>query len=97
MGKLRTFIIIVMSLVFLVGLGISLYPTISGYLIDRQIEIKAEDFLDRDPTRPTRPNTEPTGSFVTEVTLPPDTTQAPEIYTELWYDMQAYNATIYRE
>jgi len=96
-GKLRTFIIIVMSLVFLVGLGISLYPTISGYLIDRQIEIKAEDFLDRDPTRPTKPTTEPTGSFVTEVTLPPDTTQAPEIYTELWYDMQAYNATIYRE
>ena len=97
MGKLRTFIIIVMSLVFLAGLGISLYPTISGYLIDRQIEIKAEDFLDRDPTRPTRPTTPATDSFETEPTLPIDIPQAPEIYTDLWYDMQAYNATIFAE
>lgn len=97
MGKLRAFIIIVMSLVFLAGLGISLYPTISGYLIDRQIEIKAEDFLDRDPTRPTRPSTQPSDSFVTEGTLPEDIPQVPEVYTDLWYDMQAYNAAIYRE
>ena len=97
MGKLRTFIISVMSLVFLVGLGISLYPTISGYLIDRQIEIKAEDFLDRDPTRPTRPTTSTTDSFEAEPTLPIDIPQAPEVYTDLWYDMQAYNATIFAE
>ena len=97
MGKLRTFIIILMSLVFLAGLGISLYPTISGYLIDRQIELRAEDFLDRDPTRPTKPTTPTTDSFVTEGTLPEDISQAPEIYTELWYAMQAYNATIYAE
>ena len=97
MGKLRTFIIILMSLVFLAGLGISLYPTISGYLIDRQIELRAEDFLDRDPTRPTKPTTPTTDSFVTEGTLPEDIPQAPEIYTDLWYAMQAYNATIYAE
>ena len=97
MGKLRTFIIILMGLVFLAGLGISLYPTISGYLIDRQIELRAEDFLDRDPTRPTKPTTPTTDSFVTEGTLPEDISQAPEIYTELWYAMQAYNATIYAE
>ena len=49
MGKLRTFIIILMSLVFLAGLGISLYPTISGAWIDYQISLRAEEFLDRDP------------------------------------------------
>lgn len=97
MSKLRTFIIILMSLVFLAGLGISLYPTISGALIDRQIELRAEDFLDRDPTRPTKPTTPTTDSFVTEGTLPEDIPQAPEIYTDLWYAMQAYNATIYAE
>ena len=97
MGKLRTFIIILMGLVFLAGLGISLYPTISGYLIDRQIELRAEDFLDRDPTRPTKPTTPTTDSFVTEGTLPEDIPQAPEIHTDLWYAMQAYNATIYAE
>lgn len=97
MGKLRTIVIILMSMVFLAGLGTSLYPTISGYLIDRQIEIKAEDFLDRDPTRPTRPTALATDSFETEPTLPIGIPQAPEVYTDLWYDMQAYNATIYLE
>lgn len=97
MGKLRTFVIVVMSLVFLAGLSISLYPTISGAIIDYQIERTADDFLEREPTRPTRPSTQPTDSFVTEGTLPEDILQAPEIHTELWYDMQAYNATIYRE
>lgn len=97
MGKLRTFVIIVMSLVFLAGLGISLYPTISGALIDRQIELRAEEFLDRDPTRPTNSGADSTDSSETEPSLPDDIQQAPEIYTDLWYDMQAYNATIYRE
>lgn len=97
MGKLRTFVIVVMSLVFLVGLSISLYPTISGAIIDYQIEQTADEFLEREPTRPTRPSIQPTDSFVTEGTLPEDILQAPEIHTELWYDMQAYNATIYRE
>ena len=97
MGKLRTFIIILMSLVFLAGLGISLYPTISGAWIDYQISLKAEDFLDRDPTEPSVTQPTPTDSFVTEGTLPEDIPQAPEIYTDLWYAMQTYNATIYRE
>lgn len=97
MGKLHTFVIIVMSLVFLAGLGISLYPTISGALIDHQIELRAEEFLDRDPTRPTNSGTDSTDSSETEPSLPDDIQQAPEIYTDLWYDMQAYNATIYRE
>ena len=97
MGKLRTFIIILMSLVFLAGLGISLYPTISGAWIDYQISLRAEEFLDRDPTEPSETQSSPTDSFVTEGTLPEDIPQAPEIYTDLWYAMQAYNATIYRE
>lgn len=97
MGKLRTFVIIVMSLVFLAGLGISLYPTISGALIDRQIELRAEEFLDRDPTRPANSGADSTDSSETEPSLPDDIQQAPEFYTDLWYDMQAYNATIYRE
>ena len=97
MGKLRTFVIILMSLVFLAGLCISLYPTISGAITDYRIEQMADDFLDRDPTRPTRPNTQPSDSFVIEETLPEDIPQAPEFYTDLWYDMQAYNATIFAE
>ena len=97
MDKLRTFIIILMSLVFLAGLGISLYPTISGAWIDYQISLRAEEFLDRDPTEPSETQPGATDSFVTEGTLPEDIPQAPEIYTDLWYAMQTYNATIYRE
>lgn len=97
MGKFRTFVILIMSLVFLAGLCISLYPTISGALIDRQIEQRAEDFLDRDPTRPITPVTDPSDPVETDPTIPPEVPQAPAIYTDLWYDMQAYNATIYRE
>ena len=83
--------------IFNSGLGISLYPTISGAWIDYQISLKAEDFLDRDPTEPSVTQPTPTDSFVTEGTLPEDIPQAPEIYTDLWYAMQAYNATIFRE
>lgn len=91
MGKLRAVIIILMILVFLAGLCVLLYPTIYGAFVDHQIQQTADDFLDRQHTRPTQ--TDPTDSSVSEESKP---SQSRRIYPKLWADMISYNEEIYR-
>ena len=55
MKKIKYLVLILMILVFLSGLGILLYPYIQGYLVDRQIERTAEEFLSRVETAPISP------------------------------------------
>lgn len=55
MKKLKYLVLILMILVFLSGLGVLLYPYIRGYLVDRQIERTAEEFLSRVETDPISP------------------------------------------
>lgn len=91
MGKLRAVIIILMILVFLAGLCVLLYPTIYGAFVDHQIQQTADDFLDRQHTRPTQ--TDPTDSSDPEES---NQTALRRIYPILWADMVSYNEEIFR-
>lgn len=80
--------------VFLSGLGVLLYPYIRGYLVDRQIERTAEEFLSRVETDPISPY--PSESQLDQDT-PSDSPEPtePDTYTDLWRDMVDYNKEIY--
>lgn len=91
---LKYLVLILMILVFLSGLGILLYPYIQGYLVDRQIERTAEEFLSRVETAPISPY--PSESQLDQDT-PSDSPEptGPDTYTDLWRDMVDYNKEIY--
>lgn len=76
------------------GLGVLLYPYIRGYLVDRQIERTAEEFLSRVETDPISPY--PSESQLDQDT-PSDSPEPtePDTYTDLWRDMVDYNKEIY--
>ena len=44
MKLIRRLVIIVMTVVFLIGLGILLYPFVKGHLVDSRIQHDAEEF-----------------------------------------------------
>lgn len=93
MGKLRAIVIILMVLVFLGGLGVMLYPSIYGAFVDHQIQQTAGEFLDRQHTRPTRPEpSDPSGESNSQGT---EQTPSRRIYPLLWADMVTYNEQIY--
>ena len=94
MKKIKYLVLILMILVFLSGLGILLYPYIQGYLVDRQIERTAEEFLSRVETAPISPY--PSESQLDQDT-PSDSPEptGPDTYTDLWRDMVDYNKEIY--
>ena len=94
MKKLKYLVLILMILVFLSGLGVLLYPYIRGYLVDRQIERTAEEFLSRVETDPISPY--PSESQLDQDT-PSDSPEPtePDTYTDLWRDMVDYNKEIY--
>lgn len=71
--------------IFLSGLYLLLYPSLFGAIVDRDIRDNAHLFLSRE--EPT--STEPVSIFMhTE----PEETRP---YADLWYDMTAYNDSIY--
>lgn len=89
-GKLRAFLIALMLLVFAAGLVSVLYPYIWGAMVDREISLNAQGFLNRDKTEPT----------ISEVLVTMDSPTEPEKtrdYPELWTDMVRYNETIYAQ
>ena len=94
LGELKYLVLILMILVFLSGLGVLLYPYIRGYLVDRQIERTAEEFLSRVETAPISPY--PSESQLDQDT-PSDSPEPtePDTYTDLWRDMVDYNKEIY--
>ena len=49
-GKLRAFLIALMLLVFASGLTFLLYPYLWGAMVDREISLNAQGFLNRDKT-----------------------------------------------
>ncbi len=89
-GKLRAFLIALMLLVFASGLAFLLYPYLLGAMVDREISLNAQDFLNRDETAPTIPEVVVTIDSPTE----PEETRD---YPELWADMVRYNETIYTQ
>ena len=89
-SKLRAFLIALMLLVFAAGLAFLLFPSLWGAMVDREISLNAQDFLNRDETEPTIP----------EVIVTIDSPTEPEearAYPELWADMVHYNETIYTQ
>lgn len=89
-GKLRAFLIALMLLVFASGLAFLLYPYLWGAMVDREISLNAQGFLNRDETAPTIPEVIVTVDSPTE----PEETRD---YPELWADMVRYNETIYTQ
>ena len=89
-GKLRSLALLMVLLMFAAGLAIFLYPYLWGAMVDREISLNAQDFLNRDETEPTIPEVIVTIDSPTE----PEETRA---YPELWADMVRYNETIYTQ
>ena len=89
-GKLRSLALLLVLLMFAAGLAIFLYPYLWGAMVDREISLNAQDFLNRDETEPTIPEVIVTIDSPTE----PEETRA---YPELWADMVRYNETIYTQ
>ena len=89
-GKLPAFLIALMLLVFASGLTFLLYTYLWGAMVDREISLNAQGFLNRDKTEPT----------ISEVIVTIDSPTEPEKtrdYPELWTDMVRYNETIYAQ
>lgn len=77
-----------LAMVFLVGLGILLYPTVYGRITDSRIEDAATSFLDQHESQGVTV-TEPSGTV-------PEETQ-PRAYANLWDAVVAYNTQIWQD
>ena len=89
-GKLRSLALLLVLMMFAAGLAIFLYPYLWGAMVDREISLNAQGFLNRDATEPTIPEVIVTVDSPTE---PEETRDSPE----LWADMVRYNETIYTQ
>lgn len=89
-GKLCSLALLLVLLMFAAGLAIFLYPYLWGAMVDREISLNAQGFLNRDVTTPTIPEVIVTVDSPTE----PEETRD---YPELWADMVRYNETIYTQ
>ncbi len=80
-------------LLFLLGMGVFLYPYINGYIVDSSMEAQADSFLSflsfRQP-EDAPPEVPPEDNLHMET--------LPDIeYPELWTAMQSYNQTLFQE
>ena len=96
MKLIRRLIIFIMIFIFLIGLGVLLYPFVKGYIVDNRIQHDAEEFLSWVELAPFVPDS--SGSHVIEVEPAgpaiPEPTE-PNEYVDLWYAMMNYNRDIY--
>lgn len=91
-GKLRAFLIALMLLVFAAGLSSVLYPHLWGAMVDREILLNAQDFLNREDSVP------PVSDVIVTIdTAEPTASEESRAYPELWADMVHYNETIYTQ
>ncbi len=96
LGK-RIFVFM-MTLVFLCGLGVFLYPMLHGSLTDYRIYQDAEEFLSWVEIAPYIPDSYPSSSVIIQdddLMDEPIEPTVPEIYSALWRDMYAYNLQLY--
>ena len=97
MKLLRRLAVLVLIAIFLFGLGVLLYPYVEGYLVDKDIQNAAQDFLSWVEITPYVPDS--SGSHVLEPgparPAIPEPTE-PSEYGELWRDMLAYNHEIFQ-
>ena len=91
--KWRNALILLMLILFIAGLGILLFPIIQGAMVDRQISMNAQAFLDEKDTSGESHSIivpDPTETAIPEKKLP-------EEYPELFMAMQDYNTRIWEE
>ena len=89
----RNVLILLMLMLFIAGLGILLYPFIQGAMVDRQISMNAQAFLE-----------EKNAQTQSHAIIVPDSTEGtdpavalPDKYPELYLAMQDYNTRIWEE
>lgn len=87
-GKLRSLALLLVLLMFAAGLAVFLYPYLRGVVVDKQITMDAQDFLNRSESKP------PDDVIVSVDTPEPEETRT---HPELWADMVRYNETIYTQ
>ena len=89
-GKLRSLALLLVLMMFAAGLAIFLYPYLWGAMVDREISLNAQGFLNRDETEPTIPD------VIVTIDSPTESEETRD-YPELWADMVRYNETIYTQ
>ena len=91
--KWRNVLILLMLMLFIAGLGILLYPFIQGAMVDRQISMNAQAFLeDKDAQTQSHAIIVPDSTEGTEPEV-----ALPDKYPELYLAMQDYNTQIWEE
>lgn len=91
--KWRNVLILLMLMLFIAGLGILLYPFIQGAMVNRQISMNAQAFLEDKDTQ-----TQSHAIIVPESTEGAEPEVAlPEKYPDLYLAMQDYNSQIWEE
>ena len=89
----RNVLILLMLMLFIAGLGILLYPFIQGAMVDRQISMNAQAFLeDKDAQTQSHAIIVPDSTEGTEPEV-----ALPNKYPELYLAMQDYNTQIWEE
>ncbi len=88
------FLTAIMVQIFILGLCVTFYPIVRGFVVDRVMENNANDFLIR--LEETAPTEQPEEILVT---LPEETEPIEETrpHEDLWNDMVAYNERIYQQ
>ena len=90
-GKLRSLALLLVLFLFAAGLAVFLYPYLWGAMVDREISLNAQGFLNRAETAPTAE------VIVTIDSIEPTAPENARAYPKLWADMVRYNETIYTQ
>ena len=96
MKLLRRLVILVMTLVFLSGLGVLLYPYVKGQLVEKDIQNAAHEFLSWVEITPYVPDSSGTHVLEPGPARPaiPEPTE-PNAYGELWRDMISVSSSCF--
>lgn len=91
MSIFKRFLIVILVMCFLTGVGLVLWPTIHNIIFDISMKQTVEFFQSQ--TAVTRPIEQGTSDTVPSETIPEET--LPDTYTDLWIAMKAYNNVLY--
>ena len=98
--KVRIFLVVLMSVIFLAGASVFAFPHIQGAMVEKQMEKQASSFLEQTVQDRVPEPIEPTETGVPAETTPTEEivpTEAPaeREYEVLWEAMVSYNETLW--
>lgn len=88
-GKTKSFLIFLLTLSFLIGLSLCLYPIVNGAILDISAEKEADKFLEH-----LKDHAPPNDDALNLLPTPSDPTRS---HAELWDAVTAYNQQIWQE